>query len=101
MTTRCFVSGGADCRPSPVREAAFRTGTESEPRLTTQGWGRIKLWSPGPDEITRDVCDGAAACLSAAFSSGVWSETPMPLGDETDPHSAVGIIARLAEPVQL
>jgi hypothetical protein len=65
------------------------------------GFDRVKLWSPGPDEITREVLFATAACLSAAFSSGIWAETPVPMGDETDPQSAVGIITRLAEDTQL
>jgi len=101
MTVCCYGSGEVDCRISPLADAAFRVEAESVPRPAIPGWGRIKLWSPGPDEITREVCSGVAACLSAAFSSGVWSETPMPVGDETDPHSAAGIIAGQAECLQL
>src|SRR5262245_5771764 len=93
--TRCCESDDVDCRASPVADAAFRVEAESALHPATFGRGRIKLWCPGPREITRDVCDGAAACLSTAFSSGGWSEIPMPMGDETDPQSAVGIIAGL------
>jgi hypothetical protein len=101
VTVRCYGSGDVDFRISPLADAASRVEAESVPRPAIPRWGRIKLWSPEPDEITREVCSGAAACLSAAFSSGVWSETPMPVGDETDPDSAAGIIAGLAERLQL
>ena len=36
-----------------------------------------------------------AECLSAAFSSGIWQATPMPIGNKSDPNSALGVIAGL------
>lgn len=39
--------------------------------------------------------DALARCLSEAFSSGLWRDTPMPLGHPDDPTSARGIIGGL------
>ena len=38
---------------------------------------------------------GLANCLVAAFSSGLWEQTPMPTGHADDPGSALGIINSL------
>lgn len=38
-----------------------------------------------------------ASCLSDAFSSGLWSDTPMPVGHVSDPDSAWGILSGLGE----
>ncbi len=44
-----------------------------------------------------DLRAGLARCLSAAFSSGIWRSTPMPLGHSRDPHSAFGVIEGLSD----
>ncbi len=47
------------------------------------------------------ACQALAKCLSAAFSSGIWRKTPMPLGSPdasgNDPSSAYGVLNSLGE----
>ncbi len=55
---------------------------------------------PGCRLRLAETCNGAdagalALCLSAAFSSGIWAETPMPVGDASDPDSAMGVLGGL------
>lgn len=61
----------------------------------------IHVWSPRPKQLQGLLGEATARCLSAAFSSGEWARTPMPLGDESDPHSAQGIIAQLGTRAQV
>lgn len=76
-----------------------------EPDATSRAIGRpvsgIRLRSPHPHQICGLLRDGIVNCLAAAFSSGVWAPTPMPIGDASDPHSAHGILAELGERVQV
>lgn len=39
---------------------------------------------------------GLVSCLVTAFSSGVWGQTPMPVGAPDDPGSALGVINSLS-----
>ena len=55
----------------------------------------IRIWSPGSDQIQGLLGESIATSLAAAFSSGEWAPTPMPIGDRTDPHSARGILSAL------
>jgi len=48
-------------------------------------------------EVCGELRHAVAACISAAFSSGVWAKSPIPLGRESDRNSARGIIAELHE----
>ena len=56
---------------------------------------RMTLSSPEASEIKGPVEDAIVQCLAAAFGSGVWAQTPMPIGDAADPHSARGIVTQL------
>jgi len=55
----------------------------------------IRLWSPAMLPADGPLGHAVADCLAAAFSSGVWARTPMPVGSRSDPHSARGIVAEL------
>lgn len=59
--------------------------------------GAIKIWSPQASEVFGELQDAVATCVSAAFSGGVWTKSPIPLGHEGDRDSAHGIIAGLHE----
>jgi hypothetical protein len=59
-------------------------------------YGGTRIWSPTRDDIDGVVGDSIVQCLAAAFGSGVWASSPMPVGDETNPHSARGIVASLS-----
>lgn len=61
----------------------------------------IQVWSPQPEQLQGLLGEATARCLAAAFSSGEWARTPMPLGDASDPHSAQGIIAQLGTRAQV
>jgi len=56
---------------------------------------RIRLWTPDTLATEFPLGSAIAECLAAAFGSGVWSRTPMPVGDCSVPHSARGIVAEL------
>ncbi len=43
----------------------------------------------------RDQARAMADCLSAAFSSGIWEQTPMPVGSRDDPAGALGVLHNL------
>ena len=60
----------------------------------------IRLLTPNARQITTTWREPLAHCLAAAFSSGPWAETPMPLGDAADRNSARGILAELGESAQ-
>lgn len=61
---------------------------------------RVRLQSAhdicGRDELKNAV----ATCLAAAFGSGVWASSPMPVGDDSEPDSAHGIISEFGENAQ-
>ena len=57
----------------------------------------VSLWTPSSERVTTTLSEPIARCLSAAFSSGPWAATPMPLGDASDQHSARGIVAGLGQ----
>ena len=56
---------------------------------------RIRLWSPASSQIQGALKEVIATSLAEAFSSREWTRTPMPVGDDSDPNSAQGIIATL------
>lgn len=60
----------------------------------------IRLRAPTADQVAASWREPIAGCLSAAFSTGLWKDTPMPLGDSSDRHSARGILAELGPSVQ-
>jgi len=68
--------------------------------LAARGGNMIQVWSPRPEQMQGPLGEATANCLATAFSSGEWAATPMPLGDEADPHSARGIIAQLGKQAQ-
>lgn len=55
----------------------------------------IRLSAPTAEQVNTTLQEPIANCLSAAFSSGPWKATPMPIGDSKDRHSARGIVAEL------
>lgn len=55
--------------------------------------GSVRLAHPSADDPV--VALAIAECLSAAFSSGIWQEAPLPLGSSDDPASAVAIVEEL------
>jgi len=57
----------------------------------------LQVWSPTPEflQFDREIRRSVAQCLSDAFSHGLWSSAPMPLGSPADRHSATGILAML------
>jgi len=69
--------------------------------MAARGRDIIRVWPPRPDQMQGPVGEATARCLATAFSSGEWAATPMPLGDEADPHSGRGIIAQLGKQAQL
>jgi len=58
-------------------------------------YSRIRIWCPTPRQLRRTLWVEVASTLSSAFSSQGWEATPMPVGDATDPNSALGIMAEL------
>lgn len=69
--------------------------------MAARGRDIIRVWPPRPDQMQGPLGEATARCLATAFSSGEWAATPMPLGDEADPHSGRGIIAQLGKQAQL
>lgn len=53
----------------------------------------LDLWNPHPNDQYATMA--LASCLSAAFSSGPWAATPMPIGQREDSDSALGVIRGL------
>jgi len=43
-----------------------------------------------------EAAAGLVSCLVTAFSSGIWEQTPMPIGHSEDPGSALGVINSLS-----
>lgn len=62
---------------------------------TVQTSDEIRLWSPATLRADGPLGLAVADCLAAAFGSGVWARTPMPVGGRSDPHSARGVVAEL------
>lgn len=58
-------------------------------------YSRVRIWAPTPAQLRATLWAQVASTLSAAFSSQGWKETPMPVGDTTDAHSALGIMSEL------
>lgn len=78
--------------PRTVPSIQSRVGSREEATAQT---GRVRLWAPDSDQIQGLLSESIATSLAAAFSSRTWTRTPMPIGDESDAHSARGIIATL------
>lgn len=76
-------------------------GVQTLADLAAQTGNIIRIWSPRPEQMQGPLGEAASKCLATAFSSGEWAPTPMPLGDESDPHSARGIIAQLGKQAQV
>lgn len=55
----------------------------------------VRLSSPDATRVQTILSEPIAGCLAAAFGSGPWRQTPMPLGHAADRHSARGIVAEL------
>ena len=70
-------------------------------KLVAREGNMIQVWSPRPEQMQGFLGEAMAKCLATAFSSGEWAPTPMPLGDEADPHSARGIISQLGHQAQM
>lgn len=58
---------------------------------------RIRVWSPGHDQLSAGLENAVATALSSAFSSRDWQCSPMPIGNASDPHSALGIMSQLGD----
>ena len=58
---------------------------------------RVRIWSPSPDQLDAGMWDAVARTLSSAFSSRDWQNSPMPVGDASDAHSAVGVMTELRD----
>jgi len=56
---------------------------------------KVTLWSPHSLQMQPGLRDAVAGCLASAFATGVWAQSPMPMGDAAVPHSARGIVAQL------
>lgn len=56
---------------------------------------RIRIWAPTHEQVRAGLWNAIARALSSAFSSREWRGSPMPIGDASDPHSALGIMTQL------
>lgn len=61
----------------------------------------IRMWAPDTLPTECSLGYAVADCLAAAFGSGVWARSPMPVGDRSTPHSARGILAELGAGTQV
>jgi len=61
----------------------------------------IRIWIPDTLPAECSLGHAVADCLAAAFGSGVWARSPMPVGDRSTPHSARGILAELGAGTQI
>jgi hypothetical protein len=52
----------------------------------------VRTQTLSSEACCRNTRAALARCLSSAFSSGIWSATPMPVGCQDDPDSAHGVI---------
>lgn len=87
--SRAEMTGNPNCGAQTLAELAPRRGN------------MIQVWSPRPEQMQGPLGEATARCLATAFSSREWAATPMPLGDDADPHSARGIIAQLGKQAQV
>jgi len=81
----------------PVRDAlSGNAALESTPAADNY----LRLMTPDAWQLTTTWREPVAQCLAAAFSSGPWAETPMPVGSTADRNSARGILAELGVSAQ-
>lgn len=62
---------------------------------------RVSLQSAHDICVQDELKNSVATCLAAAFGSGLWASSPMPVGDDSERHSAHGIISELGENAQI